>query len=116
MARGAHSFAAAGDMRAPPFREIVQWILEAWDSLIIIRSFRNCAITVATDGSEDVQIHCRKEGQPCHAGLDRFTSIQQAVSASHATNPFDNFTSSDIKDAFPENSLIDLSDNEIEID
>ena len=45
-------------MRAPPRREIAQWILEASDSLdrgLIIRSFRvfrSCALTVAPDGYE----------------------------------------------------------------
>ena len=103
----------------PPRREIVQCVLEAWDSLnrkLIIRSFRSCALTVAPDGSEDDQIHCLKEGQLCHAGLDRLTSIQQAVSASRATDPFANVALSDIEDAAPESSLIDFSDNEIEID
>ena len=119
MAEGAHSFTAAGNMLAPPRREIVQWVLEAWDSLnreLIIRSFRSCALTVAPDGSEDDQIHCLKEGQLCHAGLDRLTSIQQAVSASRATDPFADVTLSDIEDAAPESSLIDLCDNEIEND
>ena len=103
----------------PPRREIVQWVLEAWDSLnreLIIRSFRSCALTVAPDGSEDNQIHCLREGQPCNAGLDRLTSIQQAVSASRATDPLVDVTLSDIEDVAPESSLIDLSDNEIEID
>ena len=31
MAGEAHSFTAAGNMRAPPRREIVKWILAAWD-------------------------------------------------------------------------------------
>ena len=119
MAEGVNSFTAAGNMDAPSRRKIVQWVLEAWGSLkgeLIVRSFRSCALTVAPDGSEDDQIHCLKEGQPCHAGLDRQTSIQQAVSASRATDPFADVTLSDIKDAAPESSLIDLSDNEIEID
>ena len=34
------------------------------------------------------EIHCLKEGRNCHAGLDRLTFIQQAVSAYRATNPF----------------------------
>ena len=56
------------------------------------------------------------EGQSCHAGLDRLTSIQQAVSASRTTDPFADVTLSDIEDAAPESSLIDLRDDEIEID
>ena len=69
VADGAHSFTAARNMRCPPLPEIVKWVLEAWETLdreLIIRSFRSCALTVAPDGSEDDQIHCLKEGQPCH--------------------------------------------------
>jgi len=60
MAGEAHSFTAAGNMRAPPWREIVKWILSAWDGLdktMIINSFKNCALTIAEDGSEDGHIH-----------------------------------------------------------
>ena len=119
MADGAHSFTAAGNMRGPPRREIVKWVLEARETLgreLIIRSFRSCALTVAPDGSEDDQIHCLKEGQPCHAGQDRLASIQQALTASRATDPFADVTLSDVEEAAPERSLIELSDDDIEVD
>ena len=48
--------------------------------------------------------------------LDRFRSVQQAISASRAADPFDDITDSDVEDAAPECSLIDVSDNEIEIE
>ena len=63
MANGEHTFTAARNMRAPPWREIVQWILEAWNDLdkdIIVNSFKSCALTLAVDGSEDELIHCLK--------------------------------------------------------
>ena len=50
MADGAHSFTAAGNMHGPCRREIVSWVLDAWDSLgkeLIVRSFQSCALTVA---------------------------------------------------------------------
>ena len=43
------------------------------------------------------------------------TFIPQAVSASQATNPLAGIMMSDIEEATPENSLIDLSDSDIEI-
>ena len=52
-----------------PRREIIKWILEAWDELLcesIKRSFVSCALATAMDGSQDDEIHCLKEGQPCH--------------------------------------------------
>ena len=105
-------------MRGPLRREIVKWVLEAWDSLdreLVIRSSRSCALTVAPDGSEDDHIHCLKEGQPCHVGQDRLASIQQALTASHATDPFPDVTLSDVEEAAPESSLIELSDDDIEV-
>ena len=119
MADGAHSFTAAGNMRGPSRPEIVKWVLEAWETLdreLIIRSFRSCALTVAPDGPEDDQIHCLKEGQPCHAGQDRLASIQQALTASRATDPFADVTLSDVEEAAPKSSLTGLSDDDIEVD
>ena len=109
---------AAGNMYPTTSRNSFSGGLEAWDSLdreLIIRSFRSCALTVVPDEYEDDQIHCLKDGQLCHTGSDRLTSIQQAVSTSRATNLFADVTMSDIEGAAPENSLIDLSDNEIEL-
>ena len=57
----AHSFTAAGNVCGPPRREVIKWVLEAWetiDKVLIIHSFRSCVLTVAPDGSEDDQIHC----------------------------------------------------------
>ena len=119
MADGAHSFTAARNMRCPPLPEIVKWVLEAWETLdreLIIRSFRSCALTVAPEGSEDDQIHCLKEGQPCHSGQDRPASIQQALTTSYATDPFSDVMLSDVEEAAPESSLIELSDDDIEVD
>ena len=119
MADGAQTFTAAGNMRGPHGREIVSWVLDAWDSLgkeLIVRSFQSCALTVAGDGSQENEIHCMKEGQPCHTGHYRSRSVQQAISASRAADPFADITDSDVEDAAPEYSLIDVSDNEIEIE
>ena len=102
------------NMRGPPRREIVSWVLDAWDSLgkeLIVRSFQSCALTVAGDGSQDNEIHCLKEGQPCHTGLYRLRSVQQMISTSRAADPFADITDSDVEDAAPECSLIDLSVN-----
>lgn len=119
VADGAHSFTAARNMRCPPLPEIVKWVLEAWETLdreLIFRSFRSCALTVALDGSEDDQIHCLKEGQPCHSGQDRPASIQQALTTSYATDTFSDVMLSDVEEAAAESSLIELSDDDIEVD
>lgn len=51
--------------------DIIQWVKEAWQFVsqeLIRESFQFCALTAATDGSEDSDIHCFKPGQPCHSG------------------------------------------------
>ena len=111
-------------MRGPPCFEIVKWVLhtllrsrflechatlawhpnnrlrrrlqvlEVWETLsAAARSL--FFSTLAPDGSEDDQIHCLKEGQPCQAGQDRLASMQQAPTASRATDPFAAVTLSD---------------------
>ena len=42
--------------------------------------------------------------------------MQQALTASRATDPFDDVALSDIEEAAPESSLIELSDDDIEVD
>ena len=61
-------------------------------------------------------IRCVKEGQPCHEGRDRLVAIQQTLTASRATDPFADVTLSDVEEAAPESSLIELSDDDIEVD
>ena len=41
----------------------LEWIANAWEQIskeLIIKSFKNCALTIALDGSEDNQIQCFK--------------------------------------------------------
>ena len=67
-----------GNPAAPSMEVYLQWITDAWDSLstqLIIKSFKNCALTIATDGSEDDQIHCFKPDGPIPDGL---ALLQQA--------------------------------------
>ena len=116
MAGEVHSFTAAGNVRAPARREIVKWILAAWDGLdktMIINSFKSCTLTVAVDGSEDGHIHCFKENQPCCAGLERLKVVQQAMSNSRDKDLFDGIRESDVEDAAPDSFIIDASDTEV---
>jgi len=71
---------------------------------------------VAPDRSEDDEIHCLKKSQTCHAGQDCLASIQQALTASRATDPFADVTLLDVEEAAPESSLIELSNDDIEVD
>ena len=67
---GIHSETAEGNLKAPPRKQIVQWILELWASLpaeVIKQLFKSCGPNVNVEGSEDDAIHCFKESQPCVA-------------------------------------------------
>ncbi|XP_044175381.1 uncharacterized protein LOC122958534 [Acropora millepora] len=119
MANGQHTFTAAGNMRTPPRREIVQWILEAWNDLdkdIIVNSFKSCALTLAVDGSEDELIHCLKPSQPCHSGPALLKAVQQQLQQTLENDPFQDITLSDVEDAAPMTTLLEDSDTEIEVD
>ena len=72
-AEGVHQETDGGNLKPPPRRTIVNWILDSWNQLsseIICTSFQACALTSAIDGSYDKDIHCFKEKQPCHSGLE----------------------------------------------
>ena len=117
MADGAHYHTAAGNMRSPPRRQIVNWALDAWDSLDkvpIVLSFKSCVLSVACDGFQEKK-SITTLNQPCNTGLDHLHSVQQVISASRAADLFPDITDSDVENAAPESSLIDISGNEIEI-
>ena len=68
----------------------------------------SCALTAAVDGSEDGQIHCFQEGQPCHAGLERLKFVNGAIFASQENDSFAAITLSDMEEAASKSSLIDI--------
>ena len=73
MAEGSQEFTAQGNMKAPPRRVIVEWILEAWNSLskdVIKSSFKSCGLNISVDGSEDHLIHCFRDDQTFLRGLN----------------------------------------------
>lgn len=51
----------------------LRWIFEAWNALpdeAIAKSFKNCGITTANDGSEDDKIACFRPTGAAPMGLD----------------------------------------------
>ena len=117
---GIHEETAAGNLKAPPRKTILQWILDPWDELptdVIKKSFKSCALNLPVDGSEDDAIHCFKEGQPCNTGQAVLKS-QLDILDEPETNPFD-YTSSDVEEACPIIQLLDSDhegDSDIEIE
>uniref|UniRef100_A0A3B3CJF2 HTH CENPB-type domain-containing protein n=1 Tax=Oryzias melastigma TaxID=30732 RepID=A0A3B3CJF2_ORYME len=73
-----------GNLKAPPLCSVVTWIISAWQEItpeMIRKSFKECGITNARDGSEDDLIHYFKEGQPCHAGSAKLQTMRKASGA-----------------------------------
>lgn len=69
---------------------IVNWILDLrnqFSSEMMHKSFKVCALASAIDGSEDKDIHCFKEQQPCHTGLELLTKQKKNLSEPE-DNPF----------------------------
>ena len=120
---GIHEETAAGNLKAPPLKTILQWILDSWAELptnVIKKSLTSCALNVPVDGSEDDAIHCFKEEQPCSTGLAVLKS-QLDILDEPETNPFDTeeYTSSDVEEACPiiQQLVSDYEgDSDIEID
>ena len=90
LAKSVNDLTPAGNPEAPPRKNVVEWILHGWAQLdpeLIRRSFKACALTIPTDGSQDNNIHCFKADQPCHAGLEKLQSLNDIVTGPRA-NPF----------------------------
>jgi hypothetical protein len=57
-------FTSGGNPRPPSINVYLEWIVEAWKGIskeAIEKSFKDCGISINTDGSEDKLIHCFKE-------------------------------------------------------
>ena len=46
---------------------------------VIINSFKHCKLTVETDVTEDLLIHCLKPNQPCVVSLDQLNRLYYVV-------------------------------------
>jgi hypothetical protein len=78
MVHGEKTTTKGGNPAAPPMYVYLQWIVNAWEQLpkeLIIKSFKNCALDIALDGSEDDLIHCFKLNGPIPSGR---TLLEQA--------------------------------------
>lgn len=79
MVHGQKSFTKSNNMRPPSMLQYLEWIENAWNDLpkdLILKSFKGCALTIATDGSEDNQIHCFAPNGSIPSGLDLLNSTR----------------------------------------
>ena len=88
---GIHQETEAGILKPPSRHTIVNCILDAWNELsseTICKSFNACALTSATDRSEDNNTHCLKEDQPCHTDGLKMLAEQMKLIHEQEENPF----------------------------
>ena len=114
---GIHNVTNCGNLRPPPRREIVKWVIESWAQLsseLIAKSFVVCALAGAVDGSTDGEITCLKEGKPCSAGREMLQNQMELIDTVEE-NPFTP-SSGDINAACPAVLQIEESDTEEDID
>ena len=112
---GINQCTTAGNLKPPPRCTIVKWILKAWEQIspeTIKTSFKSRALDLVIDGAEDEKIHCFKEGQPCHKGMEILES-QLSILTEKDIDPFlqIDINESDVVEATPEFLMID-SDHE----
>ena len=54
---------------------------------MIANSFKSCALNIPVDSSEDGEIHCFTDGQPCQKGFDMLKN-RLTVLTEPERNPF----------------------------
>ena len=119
MASGVQEFTEAGNMRPPPRKTIVEWVLTAWARLpteVITKSFKSCALNLVVDGSQDSEIHCFKKGQPCKAGAEQLKAQLSVLDEPTLPDPFQEITNSDIEEAGNENTMVLDEDSDVDIE
>ena len=118
MAEGSEEYTAQGNLKAPPRRKIIEWILEAWKNVrtdVIKSSCKSCALNIAIDGSENESIHCFKKNQPCSAGLQRLKVMANTID-DEREDPFVSLSDSDVEqEAINELDSDDENDEIIDI-
>ena len=107
-AEGIHKETEAGNLKAPPRRSIIKWILDAWSALpseMIKNSFMQCGLNLPTDGSLDDRIHCLKKKQPCAQGRELLRLELSIIDENHL-DPFQ-ATKSDVEEAYEPCQVLD---------
>jgi hypothetical protein len=75
---GNMTYTAGGNLKPPSRLLVCEWVMKAWDSIsreYIEKSFKTCAISNATDGSEDDEILCLRPNEPCYCVREDINSL-----------------------------------------
>ena len=94
MANGEKSYTPSGNLQAPSKILCLQWVCQAWESVtkeVVCKSFKTCGISVNSDGSEDVEIHCIKSGNVAEDATAEIARQTAALSSSMLAVDLDPF-------------------------
>ena len=117
---GIHNETAAGNLRAPPRKTVIHWVLQSWADLstdLVKKSFPCCGLNLPVDGSDDDKIIWFRDGEPCSKGKEMLKS-QLSILLEPDENPFE-ITESDVEDANDPHQVIDTDgeqDDDIDIE
>ena len=106
-------------MHPPPRKTIVEWLLTAWARLsteVITKPFKFCTLNLAFDGSQDSEIHCFNEGQPCEARAEQLKAQLSLLDEPTLPDPFQAITNSDIEEASNENTMVLDKNSDVDIE
>jgi len=100
-----HQFTKGGNMKAPSRELVCEWVKLSWAAVsedMVKNSFRSCAVTTSTDGSNDSAIHCFKDHQPCAEGKELLKKETEKLLTTVVSNamraPVDPFASDNDSD------------------
>ena len=117
-----HEFTRSGNLKHPSRTVLCEWVKLSWNAVsdeTIRKSFLSCAITGATDGSEDDRIHCFKEGQPCEGGLVILNERMKSMAISTEDNddsdsdPFEDEDETEANEAVIDDCIDDFATDDV---
>ncbi len=111
-----HEFTKGGRLKPASRSLLCNWVKKSWETVstdIIKESFVNCAITTATDGSDDDRIHCFKQGQPCEEGRCVLADQMKAFETSPLTDRDDPFSSDEDMEETENNEICIDQDSDV---
>ena len=115
LANGVYEYTTAGNMKPLPRQKIVQWVLQAWESLskeTIINSMKSCALGLAVDGSVDDKNSCFRKPKKTSDGRKRLENQMKLSSTCELNEDPFTHTEEDIIAVAPCFTIIDENDGE----
>ena len=115
MANGEKSYTPSGNLRAPSKILCLQWVRRAWESVtkeVVCKSFKMCGISVNSDGSKDVEIHCIKSGNVAEDATAEIARQTAALSSSMLADDSDPFADIEDEGQLETNELVIEDDDD----